>query len=306
MMRANAALVKADAVTGRGPPRRGTIGYEDGMNALQDPPQPIETAARARPAPARQGPWGLLMALAMKFSKLATLIKAVLLAASFGAYAVLFSWQFAAMIIVSLFVHENGHIWAMKRIGMRTRGIYFIPFLGAAAVSDRSFPSRGAEVFVAIMGPVWGLALAAVTADIYAMTGNPLWAAGAGWIAFINLFNLFPVNPLDGGRIVKSVAFSLGSWLGIAVMLAGFVAALTVSFWFGFGLLVFVILMGGIEFAAEIRTRRRAAVARPPMRKSGVLLSLGSYLVLAGLLWGLLMLMQDQPGASLTLQFLRS
>lgn len=270
------------------------------------PMEPVPVGAQPRPNPPRQGPWGLLITLAMKFSKLASLVKAVLLAASFGAYAVLFSWQFAALIIISIFVHENGHIWAMKRVGMRTRGIYFIPFLGAAAVSDRAFPSRGTEVFVAIMGPLWGLALAAITADIYAISGNPLWAAAAGWMAFINLFNLFPVNPLDGGRIVKSVAFSLGSWLGILVMLAGFVAALTVSFWFGFGLLVFVILMGGLEFAGEIRTRRRGSAMRPPMQTGGVLLSLGSYLVLAALLWGLLMLMQNQPGAGLTLQFLRS
>jgi len=89
----------------------------------------------------------LTLAKTVKFGQ------AALFGISAAAYSLLFSWQFAVLILVSLFIHEGGHIWAMRQCGMRTRGIYFIPFLGGVALADESFPSRGAEVFVAIMGP---------------------------------------------------------------------------------------------------------------------------------------------------------
>ncbi|HZU12971.1 MAG TPA: site-2 protease family protein [Chloroflexota bacterium] len=260
------------------------------------------------PAPARSrrsGPLGLLLTLGAKGSKAVVLVKAALAAASFGLYSVVFTWQFALLILISIFVHENGHIWAMKRCGMKTRGIYFIPFIGGAAIADSAFRSRREEVFVAIMGPIWGLALALVSALLYLVTRNALWAAAAEWIAFINLFNLFPVNPLDGGRIVKSIAFSFHSWIGLGVMLLGFIAAFVAAVLFGYGLLVFVVAVGALEFAGEVGWRRRRLV-KPPMRLPGILASSVSYVTLAAVLLGLMVLMGGQPGAGLATSFLHS
>jgi Zn-dependent protease len=249
---------------------------------------------------------GVLLAVVAKGAKVVSLVKVALIGASFGLYSVLFSWQFALVILISLFVHENGHIWAMKRCGMRTRGIYFIPFLGGAAVAEEAFPSRSDEAFVAIMGPVWGLALAVAVAVLYLLTGEPLWAAASGWMAFINLFNLFPVNPLDGGRIVKSAAFSLGSWLGIAVMVAGFLAAIVFAITFGYALLVFSLFIGGAEFFAEVNARRRGLNSRPPMPGREIGATLGCYVALGAVLLWLMTLMQHEPGAGLALQMLRT
>ncbi|GAC1468164.1 MAG: hypothetical protein PVSMB7_15750 [Chloroflexota bacterium] len=265
-------------------------------------PSPTGTAQRGN----KPGLIGVLLALGAKVVKAAKVAKLALLGASFGIYSVLFSWQFALLILVSLFVHESGHIWAMKRCGMRTKGIYFIPFLGGAAVADEAFPTRRAEAFVAIMGPIWGFALAALVAGVYLVTGVPFWAAAAGWMAFINLFNLFPVNPLDGGRIVKSAAFSLDSRIGIGVMAAGFLAALLVAVQFGFGLLIFIVLIGGAEFAAEVSARKRGGFSRPAMRLPEVVGSLGGYLILGAALLALMTAMQSEPGAGLALQILRS
>jgi Zn-dependent protease len=274
---------------------------------------PIETPvlelSRVQPAKNRSGsagPWGLMLTLGLKLSKIITVTKAALFAASFGAYAVLFSWQFAALVLTALFVHENGHIWAMKRCGMKTRGIYFIPFFGGAAVSDSAFRTRRDEVFVAIMGPIWGLSLAILVGGLYVITRDPIWAAAAGWMAFINLFNLFPVNPLDGGRIVKSLAFSLHSWLGIGIMGAGFLGALFLAYWFGFGLLIFIVFLGGAEFVAEVRARQRGNVARAALRRLEIMASFGGYVGLIVLLLGFMVLMRDQPGAGLALHILQT
>jgi putative peptide zinc metalloprotease protein len=92
----------------------------------------------------------------IKLLKAAKVVKVALISGSFVAYAYMFSWKFTLLILAFLFVHESGHIWAMKRRGMKTKGIYFIPFLGAAAVTDQSFKSYKDEVFYSSYGAVMG------------------------------------------------------------------------------------------------------------------------------------------------------
>jgi Zn-dependent protease len=167
--------------------------------------------------------------------------KLLLALASFAAYTFLFTWQFAVIIVSTLVIHEYGHLRCMKHYGMRTRGIYLIPLLGAAAVAEDSFPSRRAEAIIALAGPLTGAVLAAGTGLLYFATRNGTFAAAAAWIALVNLFNLLPVVPLDGGRVAKSITCSIGSRTGlvavIAGMLLGAVLAVTADLW------IFVILI---------------------------------------------------------------
>jgi len=183
--------------------------------------------------------------------------KGIMVAASLGAYSYLFTWQFAFLILFMVFVHESGHIWAMKKCGMRTKGIYFIPFLGAAAVTDEEFKTRNDEQFVAIMGPVWGLGLSLLAVVAYGVTANPFFAAVASWMAMINLFNLLPMNPLDGGRIVKSIAFSFHSHLGLVFMILGFVVSLYIAIVYQVGLFGFLVIVGGLELFFELFYRKQ-------------------------------------------------
>jgi Zn-dependent protease len=167
--------------------------------------------------------------------------KLVLALASFAAYAFLFTWQFAVIILGMLVIHEGGHLRCMKHYGMKTRGIYLIPLLGAAAVAEGNFPSRRAEATIALAGPLTGAVLAAGTGLLYFATRNGDFAAAAAWMALINLFNLLPVVPLDGGRVVKSITCSIGSRTGLAAIIAGMllgaVLAVTADLW------IFVILI---------------------------------------------------------------
>ena len=167
--------------------------------------------------------------------------KLLLALASFAAYAFLFTWQFAVIIVGMLVIHECGHLRCMKHYGMKTRGIYLIPLLGAAAVAEDNFPSRRAEATIALAGPLTGAVLAAGTGLVYFATRNGAFAAAAAWMALINLFNLLPVVPLDGGRVVKSITCSVGSRTGLAALIAGMllgaVLAVTADLW------IFVILI---------------------------------------------------------------
>ncbi|MBI5654984.1 site-2 protease family protein [Candidatus Uhrbacteria bacterium] len=186
-----------------------------------------------------------------KFSKLSWI-------GSLGIYAVIFNWKFALMLIGSLFVHEYGHVWAMRREGVAVRGMYFIPFLGAAAVADSQFPSRAAEVRIALMGPLWGLTLAVATLGLYSVTQEPLLAAIAGWMALVNLFNLLPIMPLDGGRVFRNIAMSFSGWIGVALFVVSCLLAVWLSIKLGLSLILFVLAIGFGESILDLfRSVRR-------------------------------------------------
>ena len=198
-----------------------------------------------------------VLSVLAKLGKTAKFGKIALAGASFGTYAVLLSWKFALVLMASLLIHEYGHIWAMRRCGLKTKGVYFIPFLGAAAVTEDQFPSRRAESYIALMGPVWGFLLALATYGLYLATGEVLCAALAGWMAMLNLFNLLPINPLDGGRVLKSIAYSISSRLGLWFLVLGLGGAFLVCLKLNLGLLVLLLPIGALELAGEIKDIRR-------------------------------------------------
>lgn len=245
------------------------------------------------------------LAIFTKLLKSVKVTKVGLAGASAATYAHLFTWEFALLIMVMLFVHESGHVWAMKRCGVKTKGFYFIPFFGGAAVAESAFPSRAAEVHIAIMGPIFGLAFSALIGVLYYFTGNPIFAAGASWGALINLFNLLPINPLDGGRIWKSVAFSVHSGLGLAFLLFGMLLGALGSVFLGLSLLAFMAIIGGFELLTEWHGYKRNGLRIPIMGPAGLLSSMVLYIGVGLALWGVMWTMQAQPGCDLAMQMLQ-
>lgn len=203
----------------------------------------------------------ILLKIGPKLSKvffgLAKSLKLILFGGSAASYTVIFGWKAALMILISLFVHESGHLWAMKNRGMKTKGLYFIPFLGAAAVAEEEFPSRETENYVALMGPTVGLSLAVVTYSVFLMTNDLEFAAAAGWMALINLLNLLPIMPLDGGRVLKSISFSVSSRMGIISVIAGMIAGGFFALQNGFLLFVVLIPIGMIETLADLLKEKK-------------------------------------------------
>jgi Zn-dependent protease len=189
-----------------------------------------------------------MFSLLAKGMKVAKVGKVGLATATFGSYAYLFTWQFAAVILTAIFIHESGHVWAMRRCGIATKGIYFLPFLGAAAIVEGNLKSRSVEVYVAMWGPVVGMLLAAAVGAAYCIWPYPLIAAIASWIAMMNLFNLMPINPLDGGRVLKSLMFSIHQALGLLFMLAGSVACIVLAYRMNLGLFAFLAIIGLLDF----------------------------------------------------------
>jgi hypothetical protein len=230
----------------------------------------------ASPEEKRKLSLGGLAALVLKVgTKLAKGIPAALktikpgMAVASGAVLGIFlSWQFALAMMLMLGFHEYGHVHAMRRAGLRVRGIYFIPLLGAAAVTEDLWKTRRDQAAIALNGPLWGLCLTALAFAVDAATGfvHPFLGVVTAWWALINLFNLLPVSPLDGGRILSALGYSLGSRFGLWLSLAMFATALVLAMVFEVTLLAIVGAVGLLEFgqeaAAAVRFRRLTASPR--------------------------------------------
>ena len=174
-----------------------------------------------RPAPPRKFGIAGLASLGFKLLKSAKVVKVLFAGGSLAAYAWLFSIEFAIALILCLVFHEYGHIKAMKYFGMKTKGIYLIPFVGGLAVTDEKINTRWQDVVISIMGPTFGLILSLACLLGYWITDMEILAGLAVFNALLNLFNLLPVVPLDGGRLLKSITFSVNSGVGLIACMAG-------------------------------------------------------------------------------------
>jgi Zn-dependent protease len=138
---------------------------------------------------------------------------------SVAAYSLFWGWEFAAGFVVLLFVHEMGHVMQLRREGIKASTPMFIPFLGAAIFSRSLGDNALAEARVGLAGPVLGTLGAVGVAVAGALTGSDLLLALAYIAFFLNLINLIPVVPFDGGRAMAAVAPSMW-FLGIGGLVA--------------------------------------------------------------------------------------
>jgi Zn-dependent protease len=147
-----------------------------------------------------------LKAILLLLPKVKLLVTAGTALVSVAAYSEIWGWPFAAGFVVLIFVHEMGHVIALRREGIKASAPMFIPFMGAV-ISARSLGDNAlAEARVGLAGPILGSLGSAVVAITGALTGSDLLEA-LGYIGFLlNLFNLLPVVPLDGGRAMAAMA----------------------------------------------------------------------------------------------------
>ena len=158
----------------------------------------------------------------LKFVKISTLLTMLL---AVWAYAMLWGLPFAVGFVLLIFVHEMGHALVMRQQGIHAGAPIFIPFVGAV-IAMKSLPRNAyVEALVGIGGPVLGSAGALVCLIVAWVTDSLFWYALASTGFLINLFNMIPVSPLDGGRIVGVISrwlWVVGYAVGIVVFLLTF------------------------------------------------------------------------------------
>jgi Zn-dependent protease len=133
-------------------------------------------------------------------------------------YAVTFGWAFGIGFVGLLFVHEMGHYIMARRLDIDVSTPLFIPFVGAL-ISMKQMPKDATtEAKLALGGPVLGSIGALVCVLFYYVDGHDIFLALAYTGFMLNLFNLIPMYPIDGGRIVSAISPKI--WLvGIPIMI---------------------------------------------------------------------------------------
>jgi Zn-dependent protease len=136
---------------------------------------------------------------------------------SMGVYWTAFGWPFAVGLVVSIYVHEMGHVYLLRRYGVKAEAPMFIPGLGAMIRLRQAFTDPRQDALVGLAGPLWGMGAALVALAVGIATGQPIWLAIARLGGWINLFNLIPVWQLDGGRAFRALSRS-GRWFAVLAM----------------------------------------------------------------------------------------
>lgn len=209
--------------------------------------------------------------LIFKVGKFKTFITMLI---SIWAYSMFWGWSFAAGFVGLIFIHEMGHVLALRMQGVKSSAPMFIPFVGAFIAMKELPPNAFGEALVAAGGPLLGTLGAIGCAGAGMATGNPFWFALASTGFLLNLFNLLPISPLDGGRIIGAISPRL--WL------LGLAGALFLFYLTWSPLLALVVIMGSVQ----IYKSRKEAVEKggyytiTPIRR----------LLVAGIFLGLLAL----------------
>jgi Zn-dependent protease len=235
---------------GLGPPRApGEV--------TERPEGPIHPGSGRTPLRKRAG--GLLAplaALAVKAKALLLLLGNFKLLVTFGSMAVsvvaygwLFGFTFAIGFVALLLLHEMGHVIQLRREGIKASAPIFIPFLGAMIASKSLGKDAAAEARVGLAGPILGSIATLVPLGIWLATGSEFWRALAYLGFFLNLFNLMPVVPLDGGRAMAA--------LSPAVWIAGLAGLIVLAVLYPSPILVLIVVFGGYESYRRWQSRNQ-------------------------------------------------
>lgn len=138
-------------------------------------------------------------------------------------YAFIYGWRYAAGFIALLFIHEMGHYWAARHKGLPVGLPTFIPFIGAWVELKKMPHDAETEAFVGMGGPLLGTIGATVCYLIARGSPDSAWLLAVSYSGFfLNLFNLIPLPPFDGGRITAVLSpkiWLLGGPLMLGVFL---------------------------------------------------------------------------------------
>lgn len=186
-------------------------------------------------------------AILLLLPKIKVLSTSATMLVSIAAYSLIWGWAFAAGFVVLLLIHEIGHVIQLRREGIEASAPMFIPFMGAFVAAKSMGDDAGAEARVGLAGPVLGSLACLVPVAIWQATGNEFWQALAFVGFFLNLFNLLPVLPLDGGRAMAA----LSPW----VWGVGYAGLVALTFIFPNPIMILILFLGGMETYRRFKAR---------------------------------------------------
>lgn len=212
----------------------------DSNQALQDGSAPAEPAAGPVAAFSKAVQYALANRSVKKpnlLQNLGGLLLSLLFFFSLGLFRDTVSG--IVILVAVLLFHETGHWVGMKAFKYRDIKMFFIPMFGAAVSGNETQPASLKKVIISLLGPVPGIFLGIGAGALYLKTRNPLLSDAAWSLLFLNTFNLMPVYPLDGGRVLDALLLSRHPYVELSVkllttLLLGWLAYASRDILFGF------------------------------------------------------------------------
>lgn len=189
-------------------------------------------------------------------------LKTGLLVVSMAAALLLWTWAFdwrqAVALVLILLIHECGHAIAMRAFGWKDLTMFFIPFIGAIVTGRPRPTTTGQQAVVLLAGPLPGL-LAGIAMLYLLPASQGFWMTVASMAVFVNLFNLLPVTPLDGGRLVEAALFSRWPRVRVAFFVGSVAAFLALALWLESKPALIITLFLAISLPGQLRMARLQA-----------------------------------------------
>jgi putative peptide zinc metalloprotease protein len=247
----------------------------------------------------------VLLGIGLKLLKTVKVIKVALAATTIAVYSVMFTFEFAMALVGVLVFHEYGHLRAMKKFGIPTKGMYLIPFFGGIALGDKP-RTQWEDVYISMMGPVFGLLMTAIFYVIYLITDSHFCGLVTSTSALLNLFNLFPIYPLDGGRVVKSLVFSRRNNIAMVLLLMISALCLVLTWKSGLIFLTFFIALGVFDLISSWKVPLAEDIT--PLKTYGIWFCLAWYLLIALAFLAMILMIAGAgvPGSEIAVKILNS
>jgi Zn-dependent protease len=133
---------------------------------------------------------------------------------TFFVYQFFWDWKFALILVAGIVWHEMSHIAAAKKMGLTTRGLVMIPFVGGVSFVGGPYKTYFQQAKVVLAGPAGGAVSAFLAYATYLLTGLPILASATSILCLINLFNCLPMSVMDGGQLMNSITYSFNRKVG--------------------------------------------------------------------------------------------
>lgn len=194
-----------------------------------------------------------------KTSLLRTLLSLALFIAVY--YWIFNSWLAVATLVTVIVIHESGHFIAMKFFGYRSVNMTFVPFVGAYVSGQATNLSRKNKLVVLLAGPLPGIVIGCIIFYLYLHNHGYNYFQLAMPFLLLNLFNLLPVFPLDGGQFFQTLFFTGSRIIQLIFLLLSFCVLIFLFFqsghqWFLLLLALLVLLrIWNVNFTNRVRNR---------------------------------------------------
>lgn len=165
--------------------------------------------------------------------------------------------RFILLIIVALISHELANFYAFKKHKIENYGSYFIPLIGSYNVFQK-VPDYQKVCYLAVASPIASLFLSIIPFYLlYLIEHNVNYLLAIYVVALFNLFNLLPIHPLDGGKLIKSIAFSIDNKFGLTIYILSFLLVATLIYQYHFYLLSIIFILGLMELYEEYSLNKK-------------------------------------------------